>query len=236
MWNDEFDFNKEWLTTADYELKILMLIVVLAENNLAYRGTLTTMCDWLNLYQHTYTYKRISNAIDSLEKKQYIHHIQEGRTHTLSISNKGLRDKRSIKIRKAWVDTIHNYKDILPETTILVDWAKLIKVFIYCCCDIGDVRSNTNRAQDMGISKDTFRRCLNILKLLNFDGLQIDSKVIRSHNVESNYWITLGTEISVGRVFEGSSDNKAQDNKTSVAIPYWPDPDEYDYESTFDIY
>ena len=236
MWDDEFEFSKEWITSTDYELKVLMLIVILAENNLAYRGTLTTMCDWLNLTHHNNTYQRISEAIESLDRKQYVHHIQEGRIHTLSISNKGLKDKKSIKIRKAWIKTIRNYREEIPDSNISVDWSKIVKVFIYCCCDMREVRSNTNRATEMGISKDTFRRCLNVLKSLRFDGLQFNTRVVKHYDNESNHWATVGSEISVGIVFDETKDERKEKKINFVAIPYWPDPDEYDYESYFGTY
>lgn len=45
MSNQEIEFHREWMGTEDYELKILMLVSLLAENNLAFRGSLKTMCE-----------------------------------------------------------------------------------------------------------------------------------------------------------------------------------------------
>ena len=41
---NEAEFEFEWLLRQKYEFKILTLIAVLADNNLAYRGTLNDMC------------------------------------------------------------------------------------------------------------------------------------------------------------------------------------------------
>ena len=176
MENEEFEFNKKWLDTTDYELKILMLISILAENNLAYRGSLKNMCEWLNLRPHADAYKKIQKAIETLVKKKYVHHIQEGRTHTLSISNRGLADKRSIKVRKVWIETIRDYKSQLPESLLSVEWSKLVKVFICCLCDNGDIRTILDRAEELQISKDTFSRSLQILAQLDLNPLTLDIK------------------------------------------------------------
>ena len=41
--NEEAEFEYEWLTREDYEFKLLVLLAVLADSHLAYRGTLSDM-------------------------------------------------------------------------------------------------------------------------------------------------------------------------------------------------
>lgn len=42
--NYDLDFRREWLSIDDYQLKIMMLISVLAENDLAFRGSIPSIC------------------------------------------------------------------------------------------------------------------------------------------------------------------------------------------------
>jgi hypothetical protein len=46
---NEAEFEFEWLLRQKYEFKILTLIAVLADNNLAYRGTLKDMCEFFGV-------------------------------------------------------------------------------------------------------------------------------------------------------------------------------------------
>ena len=42
--NEEAEFEYEWLTREDYQFKLLVLLAVLADSKLAYRGTLADGC------------------------------------------------------------------------------------------------------------------------------------------------------------------------------------------------
>ena len=47
--DEELEFEKDWLSVEKLEFKLLTLITVLADNHLAYRGTLSDMCSFLGL-------------------------------------------------------------------------------------------------------------------------------------------------------------------------------------------
>ena len=47
--DEELEFEKDWLSVEKFEFKLLTLITVLADNHLAYRGTLSDMCSFLGL-------------------------------------------------------------------------------------------------------------------------------------------------------------------------------------------
>ena len=80
------------MNIEDYELKILILTGILADNNLAYRGTLKCMCEWLGINSSANNNRNIKSAINSLVEKGYLFCNIDGRTYTLSISNKGMKD------------------------------------------------------------------------------------------------------------------------------------------------
>lgn len=127
----------------------------------------------MGLKLHADNTAKIKEALHTLAEKEYIYHIIEGRTHHISISNRGLTDKRVLRIRKAWIETIRNYRSVIDEYMTKVDWAKVVKVFIFCIQEDGEIKKMTQRAETVGISVDTFRRSLAILKQLDFEGLEI---------------------------------------------------------------
>ena len=51
--DDEAGFEKEWLKLEKYNFKLLTLVAVLAQNHLAYRGTVAEMCDYLGIANQT---------------------------------------------------------------------------------------------------------------------------------------------------------------------------------------
>ena len=64
---EELEFEKDWLSVEKLEFKLLTLITVLADNHLAYRGTLSDMCSFLGLATQNYrTNQKIKAAIQNL--------------------------------------------------------------------------------------------------------------------------------------------------------------------------
>ena len=75
--NEEAEFEYEWLTREDYQFKLLVLLAVLADSKLAYRGTLADMCDFLGVARgNSRTNMKIKEAIESEESmtvsKEYV--------------------------------------------------------------------------------------------------------------------------------------------------------------------
>ena len=65
--DEELEFEKDWLNVEKLEFKLLTLITVLADNHLAYRGTLSDMCSFLGLATQNYrTNQKIKAAIQNL--------------------------------------------------------------------------------------------------------------------------------------------------------------------------
>lgn len=75
------------------------MIVLLADNHLAYRGTLTDMCKFLDVASRdSRTNAKIKTAIENLEKSGKIKTIKDGNTWTLTLAKKAERDKQIIRI------------------------------------------------------------------------------------------------------------------------------------------
>ena len=83
---------------------MLALLAVLADSHLAYRGTLTDMCDFLGVAsRNSRTNNKIKDAIDALETDGLLKKITDGRTFTLTLSKKAEKERRVIRIQKEWV-------------------------------------------------------------------------------------------------------------------------------------
>jgi hypothetical protein len=139
-------------------------------------------------------------------------------------------------MRKKWVETIKGYKDYksqMPENITLVDWIKLLKAFVLCKETSGQISTAEKRAEETGMSKESFKRCLRILPYLNLEDfgcrLYYFIKPIKKHRKEDNqeWWETLGSQIDVMMYF--GSDDEEKESEYTPRI-WWPDPLEYDYD------
>ena len=62
--NEKAEFDYDWLMRQKYEFKLLALLAVLADNNLAYRGTLSDMCAFFGVASgNSRTDRKIKDAI-----------------------------------------------------------------------------------------------------------------------------------------------------------------------------
>ena len=117
----------------------MALLAVLADNHLAYRGTLADMCDFLGVGRsNSRTNQKIRDAIDALEKDGLLKKITDGRTFTLTLSKKAEKQRRVIRIQKEWVMVAKNYSK-MPNKSVSVDWMPLLKVWLFLLD-----RGNTN--------------------------------------------------------------------------------------------
>ena len=83
------------------------MIVLLADNHLAYRGTLTDMCEFLGVASRdSRTNAKIKTAIENLEKRGKIKTIKDGNTWTLTLARKAERDKQIIRIKQDWITAL----------------------------------------------------------------------------------------------------------------------------------
>ena len=191
-----FNFSDEWLQVADYELKILILTSILAENNLAYRGKLSDICEWLGVKSYNKTNQKIKEAINSLQEQGYLFYKLDGRTYTLTISEKGMKEKQIIKIRKAWVSAFKAYKNKNNS----VDWIKILKVFVYLYNrKSSSIIQADIIASDLNIGATTVSRALKAICECELSGIKVTKKILKERYKTEKciYYYTLGTDISM---------------------------------------
>ena len=152
---DEVSFDYDWLFRTDYQFKLLALLAVLADSHLAYRGTLTDMCEFLGvgrsrskdgtLKSNSRINSKIRDAIDSLEKDGLLKKIVDGHTFTLTLSKKAEKQRRVIRIQREWVMIAKNYAQ-MPNKSVSVGWEPLLKVWLFLLDRGKSIAPITNRA------------------------------------------------------------------------------------------
>lgn len=159
---EELEFEKDWLSVEKMEFKILTLITVLADNHLAYRGTLADMCAFFGVgARDSRNNARIKAAIENLRIKGLIKTIQDGRTWTLTLSRDAERKSKVIRIKKDWVSALHASKGRD------VDWAVVLKVWLYLIDNHREVLKSSEIAQCLGVSVSTVSRARQVLIDMN---------------------------------------------------------------------
>ena len=203
---DSILFAYEWLelpTKKDCQLKILLLASILGENHLGFRGTLGTMREWLGIKQSYAINKQLEEAIDKLKEKEYILAEKEGRIYHISITNKGLKNKEIVKIRKQWITTCKNYKENIND--ISIDWMHLLRVFVFL---YGRKEQNIitmqTIAKNLNISVETTRKALKVIEQCDLKGIKFIKNTIKQEvrNEEGKTYRNLGTDIGIFILFE----------------------------------
>lgn len=64
------------------------------------------MCEFLNINNVPKNTQKIKQAILALEKENYLKVLVDGRTWTLTLTEKAEKEQRIIKIRKHWIKGI----------------------------------------------------------------------------------------------------------------------------------
>ena len=196
--NEEAEFEYEWLTRQDYEFKLLALLAVLADSHLAYRGTLSDICDFLGVAsRNSRTNKKIKEAIDTLETDGLLKKLIDGRTYTLTLSKKAEKERRVIRIQKEWVMVAKNYAN-LPNKSESVGWMPLLKVWLYLIDSSKSkncITTNKIISEALGLSEGTVK---NARAALTNDIEAIVSKRKFEYNPEQYQpFRCLGSEITV---------------------------------------
>ena len=167
----------------------MALLAVLADSHLAYRGTLTYMCDFLGVKSSdSTTDKKISNAIDALEKDGLLKKIIDGRTFTLTLSKKAEKQRRVIRIQKEWVMVAKNYSK-LPNKCVSVDWMPLLKVWLFLLDRGSTAKTITSKqiAAALGMTEGTVKNARRALTK--------DIEAIISQKKYKGYNHCIGSEI-----------------------------------------
>lgn len=185
--DEEIEFEKDWLSIEKLEFKMLTLITVLADNHLAYRGTLTDMCEFFGIQSRdSRTNGKIRIAIRNLEDKGWIKTLLDGRTWTLTLSRSAEHKSKVIKIKRDWVNAVRSYKG---ES---VDWSAVLKVWLFLIDNREDIVKSSEIGKALGISESAVSRARRVL--IDINAIKVD-KVCKK--APSGQILCLGSTVSV---------------------------------------
>ena len=149
--DDEAGFEKEWLKLEKYNFKLLTLVAVLAQNHLAYRGTVAEMCEYLGVDNQTKNRRAITTAIEQLEKKGMVKTILDGKVYTITLSVKAEKKKDVIVIQKKWIEMVQGL-------TTGVTWDNVLRVWLYLIANEEEIITSKKIAADLGMKKSMVDR------------------------------------------------------------------------------
>lgn len=202
---DYIDFSVEWLQIEDYELKILILASVLEDVDLAFNGTLKTMCEWLGIKATTSNNNHIKQAIETLSDNGYIEYSRKGQKYIITITDKGKEENKIVAIRKCWVETFKNYKEQVEDENLSISWIKLLKIFVYLCSNRKSLYTQQEIADDLNISKGIVATALKVLEQCSLQGLRVIKHIEKAEFIDNSgqkQTYNRGTEIVIGIEFE----------------------------------
>ena len=156
--DDEAGFEKEWLKLEKYNFKLLTLVAVLAQNHLAYRGTVAEMCDYLGIDNQTKNRRAITTAIAQLEEKGMVKTILDNnKVYTITLSVKAEKKKDVIVIQKKWIEMVQGLK------SRGVSWDNVLRVWLYLIANEEEIITSKKIAADLGISERKVARIKDVL-------------------------------------------------------------------------
>ena len=182
--DDEAGFEKEWLKLEKYNFKLLTLVAVLAQNHLAYRGTVAEMCEYLGVANQTKNRKAITTAIAQLEKKGMIKTILDGKVYTITLSVKAEKKKDVIIIQKKWIEMVQGL-------TTGVTWDNVLRVWLYLIANEEEIITSKKIAADLGMTK----RMVDRIKVVLVNDLQAIKCRDRSKKISEGNFKKLGQTI-----------------------------------------
>ena len=182
--DDEAGFEKEWLKLEKYNFKLLTLVAVLAQNHLAYRGTVAEMCEYLGVDNQTKNRRAITTAIEQLEKKGMIKTILDGKVYTITLSVKAEKKKDVIVIQKKWIEMVQGLKGG-------VSWDNVLRVWLYLIANEEEIITSKKIAADLGMTK----RMVDRIKVVLVNDLQAIKCRDRSKKISEGNFKKLGQTI-----------------------------------------
>ena len=186
--------DADWLTVANYQFKILVMVAALAENHLAYRGKLKDMCEFLGVSNQKNNTDKIKAAIDALVESGDVKVIKDGHTWTITLSVKAERKSKIIKIKNAWIKVIRQYE------CDKVAWENILKVLVYLCADSAEVKRYETIGKALNISLDTVKRAVTALDNIDFGDIEVKRKLAWYKKNDGEFRV-VGQKFQVGYDF-----------------------------------
>lgn len=162
MEEKELEFAEEWLELEKYHFKILTIVTILADEQRAFRGKLSDLCENIGIQNSSVNRAKIKNSLTILAENDYIRLIIDKDIYTVSLAQAIEKSKNIIKIKKAWYKLIRDNKNT-------ASWESTLKVFLVLL----ELPSSQTFTYDdigklVGLKKSTVKNCVNALKKIDF--------------------------------------------------------------------
>lgn len=194
--NKEAELNQEWVSAENYEFKILVMIACLAQEKMAFRGTLNDMCQFLGVKEYANNKNNIKQAIQRLEEKKDILVMREGHIWTLTLSVSAERKPKIIRIKNDYINTIKSYKANNPKDN--VSWENILKVLVFIWDEQQEhIYTQKDIAAKANVSVSTVGRAFKALEEMPFSDIAICKK-IEWYKTFEGQWRAAGTTFRVG--------------------------------------
>ena len=190
MEQEEIVFLEEWLPLEKAYFKILAVVSVLADQKLAFRGTINDLCKEIGIGTTTNNKNAVKSSLQYLEKNGFVKVIYDGSVITVSLAAAVEKSNNIKKIRRVWYNLIREAKSEAA-------WETMMKVFLFLI-DIREENLLTHReiAKNLNISERTVQRCISIIKEIRFptyDNLNQKLKIEKINVMnEDGKYICLG--------------------------------------------
>ena len=180
-------------------------MAVLADSHLAYRGTLSNICNFLGVRNdNSRTNTKIRDAIDALEKDGLLKKIIDGRTYTLTLSKKAEKQRRVIRIQKMWVEIAKNYPS-WENKSASISWENLLRVWLYFLDEKNarkPIVTNQEVASEINMKVGTVKNARSALTR-DIHAI-ISQKLYEKHN--GDYYRCIGAQVTPLAWIENSRD------------------------------
>lgn len=198
MEEDILEFSQQWLTLDKYQFKIITMVTVLADNQKAYRGKLSDLCQYLSIKPVSGNINNIKSALSSLAENNYVNIMIDKDIYTVSLSKAAEKNKNIIKIKRAWYHLIRNTKSEAA-------WEQVLKVFLVLIDLSQGKEQKTITYEEIGkmikCGKSTVDRAIKTICSINFVDFKIQ-KEVNKIRLEDGSYRTLGTIYNQGIYFE----------------------------------
>lgn len=192
----EAPINQEWISTENYDFKILVMIACLAQEKLAFRGKLKDMCEFLGIKDDSHNRAKIKEVIERLEKQGDIKVIQEKHFWVLYLTSQAERKPKIIRIKNEYINTIKQYK--AENKNDSVGWENILKVLVFLwTTDNTTVYTQEEIANAVKTSSATARKAIKALTSISFKDMAIEKKVAWYKDFNAQ-WRAAGTKYQVG--------------------------------------
>ena len=193
--NQEITILKEWLPLDKSYFKLLAVVAVLADKNLAFRGKLNELCREIGIQPSSVNKDKLKDNLAFLYENGYVKMIIDHNTYTVSLAAAAEKSQDVKKIKKAWYQLIR-------ETDSEASWENNLKVFLYLI-DLPADRKVTYKeiGHEINISKSTVGKCVRTICSINFIDFQIYAKKENQQGEDGNIYC-VGQRYEKGLNFE----------------------------------